>query len=129
MKLWLFDHGTHWAECVGDWFARPWIKLSRWSYKRYIIERTKCTGVPDFKSLKELGVPWYYRWRFTNWLMAEPWLVYPLSKKGWHYRTMYKAERREHRIGQYHRPAHSRFKSAWLALTFPHVHHEKEDDE
>lgn len=68
--------------------------------------------------------PWYYRVRLTNWLMAQPWR--------WHYRVIYRSlrvESRHPRTGKLlvHGEAHGRLRSAWLALTFPHVHHESEE--
>lgn len=68
-------------------------------------------------------IPWYYRFRLTNWLMAQPWR--------WRMRTMYRHFRVEHHDprpnGTLYEPAYGRLRSAWLALTFPHVHHESEE--
>lgn len=66
-------------------------------------------------------MPWWYRWRFPNWLIAQPWR--------WHYRALYRA----HRVDSVN-PFNGRvlyrgvgpLRAAWRALTFPHVHHESE---
>jgi hypothetical protein len=53
-----------------------------------------------------------------SWLRSKPWT--------WHYRTLYRTFRHEQRYrDRVYAPAHGRLRSAWLALTFPHVH----DDE
>lgn len=58
---------------------------------------------------------WLYGFRLTNWLMAKPWR--------WRYRTIYRTLRVEqHHSSGFHSDAHGRVRSAWLALTFPHVH-------
>ena len=65
--------------------------------------------------------PTLYRWRFTNWLMAQPWR--------WHFRTLYGTYRHEQRhpdTGKLYAPAYGRLRAAWLALSFPHVHHDSE---
>lgn len=75
--------------------------------------------------------PWYYRWRFTNWLIAKPWP----RRNGWRYRTIYRTLRRgcdgwikfetgEHRFyeSMVRRPLSRPF-ALWKTLTFPHVHH------
>ena len=81
-------------------------------------------------------MPWYYRLRFTNWLMAKPWP----RKNGWHYRTMYRMQRegcdgwltlpkgRVFYPSMVQKPA-SPLRAAWRALTFPHVHHQSELEE
>ena len=80
--------------------------------------------------LKELGVPLHYRLRFINWLTAEPWRL--VGSKRWRYGTMYRANLDEHHFNlpsgrEYHDPSYGRLRSAWLALTFPHIHHHLED--
>jgi hypothetical protein len=36
---WLYDHGAHWTEQTGDALARPWMRLSRWCYRRWLEVR------------------------------------------------------------------------------------------
>jgi hypothetical protein len=53
-----------------------------------------------------------------NWLRARPWRVYPLSRSGWRYHSLFEAYRVE---------GCNRTRSAWLALCFPHAHDDHED--
>lgn len=39
MRRWAYDHGAHWSEQVGDWLARPWNRLSRWCYGKWLEMR------------------------------------------------------------------------------------------
>ena len=35
-RRWAYDHGAHWSEQIGDMLARPWMRLSRWCYQRWL---------------------------------------------------------------------------------------------
>lgn len=93
-----------------------------------------------------MSIPWYYRCRFANWLIAKPWP----RKDGWRYRSVYRAQREgfpparemtevevaavahitaRGTMDRWRRPPAGRLRSAWRALTFPHVHHDSEYDE
>jgi hypothetical protein len=61
--------------------------------------------------------------RPVNWLLSKPWR--------WHYRTLYRTfrnEQRHPRSGRLYEPSHGRLRSAWLALSFPHEHCDRELD-
>ena len=38
-RRWAYDHGAHWTEQIGDMLARPWMRLSRWCYHRWLEMR------------------------------------------------------------------------------------------
>ena len=38
-RRWLYDHGCTWTEQIGDWLARPWMRLSRWCYGKWLEMR------------------------------------------------------------------------------------------
>lgn len=67
-------------------------------------------------------IPWYYRFRLTNWLMAQPWR--------WRMRTIYRVYRNGASnpfTGRVYHPGYGPLKSAWMAIKEPHVHHESEE--
>lgn len=74
------------------------------------------------QDLKALGVPFHYRFRLTNWLIAKPWK--------WSYRTIYRTVREpttDKHGDQVPGSEMGRLRAAWATLTFPHVHHRNED--
>lgn len=88
------------------------------------------------KTLKNLGVPWHYRCRFTNWLMAKPWQLLAFRQIGWNYPGIYRSCRAPEYVknldsGVYEPvPGTEKvgpIRAAWRAFTFPHVHHYLED--
>lgn len=64
-----------------------------------------------------------YRIGLTNWLMAEPWKVYPLWKSGWHYERIWES------LGAWKTVREHPVRRLWWTITWPHVHDPREDDE
>lgn len=60
-----------------------------------------------------MKAPWYYRWGFTNWLIAKPWR--------WRYRLIWR-DLMAYPIYRRHR-----IRALWLTITFPHAHHKSDD--
>lgn len=54
-----------------------------------------------------------------NWLRAKPWR--------WHFRSIYRTMREPQTRVRPYRDGFGRVRSAWYALTFPHVHDESEN--
>lgn len=63
-----------------------------------------------------------YCWRLTNWLMAEPWKIYPLFKTGWRYDRIWNS------LGCWPIMRRHPLRRAWETITFPHVHLDEDDD-
>lgn len=63
-----------------------------------------------------------YRWRFTNWLLAEPWRFYPLFEYGWHYERIWES------LGRWQTVRQHPLRRLWWTITFPHVHTVEEEE-
>jgi hypothetical protein len=89
------------------------------------LKRMSGNGLRRCRVADLMRSPWFYRWRFSNWLIARPWRVYPFVADGWRYGPLYGTLRA---FGDWSDPGpRLRVWAAWRALTFPHVHHESED--
>jgi hypothetical protein len=65
-----------------------------------------------------------------DWLRARPWRIWPHAKDGWHYRAIY----RDNRRGAWH-PTQNRWirnaepvgrlRALWRAISFPHEHYHR----
>lgn len=140
LRAWITKRRTFTAAIVLAYEPdlKRWWKL-RLSVQRGVSGWTFKVRPPMRDRIKRL----LYGWRFTNWLIAKPW---PWR---WHYRTIYRTHREgfppdrplteaeanakrfidtsPKRVAAFYREPRGRLQSAWLAVTFPHVHGEWEE--